>query len=282
MNRDNLSNFKGKVLLTSHSPKPAHKEIYEDQLSNIEKVLYSRKLKELEKIDHYSFNRADYIIFPCKEAEEPYYNNWDEYKNIQKTRSDIYKYVPTGAIKCKAKRSRKDILAEYSIPSDSFVVSYVGRHNETKGYDLLKKVGKKILEKHKNVYFLIAGKEEPLKGIEDKRWIEVGWTNDPHSIISAADLFVLPNKETYFDLILLEVLSLGKIVLASDTGGNKYFRKFSDKGIIYFNSEDEAVLKIEDLINLPNEKIIELEKKNEKLFDHNFTMSHFTKNTLKL
>ncbi len=282
MNSDNLNKYKGKVLLTSHSPKPLHKEVYDDYLSKIERTIYRDKLKELEKMDLYSFNRADYIIFPCEEAEEPYYNNWSNYKNIKNNKKEMYRYVPTGVIKCKSKRTREDILKNYSIPEDSFVITYVGRHNETKGYDLLKRIGERILIEQKNVYFLIAGKEEPIKGIENDRWIEVGWTNDPHSIISAADLFVLPNKETYFDLILLEVLSLGKVVLASNTGGNKYFDKFEDKGILYFNSEDEALSRIRDIIEFPKEKITELEMKNEKLFDGNFTIEHFTKKYLQI
>lgn len=70
-------------------------------------------------------------------------------------------------------------------------------------------------------------------GLKDSRWKEVGWTNDSQSIIAASDVFVLPNRETYFDIIMLEVLSCGKIVIASRTGGNKYFEKIGAKGVFY-------------------------------------------------
>lgn len=123
------------------------------------------------------------------------------------------------------KVEKDEILKKYNIPKESFIITYFGRHNEVKGYDTLKKLGEKILEKYKDVYFLIAGKEEPLKGLNHKRWIEVGWTKDPHSIVNVANLYILPNKETYFDLALLEVLSLGIKSLLSDTGGNLYFKK---------------------------------------------------------
>ena len=133
-----------------------------------------------------------------------------------------HRYMPTGIVGCKAKVNREDFRKKYGIPDNAFVISYAGRHNEIKGYADLKKLGEKLLA-DKNVYFLIAGKEEPMTGLKNDHWIEVGWTNDPHSLIAASDVFVLPNHETYFDLILLEVLSLGVPVVMSRTGGNKYF-----------------------------------------------------------
>lgn len=274
-NRGNLDNYNGKVLLTSHSPKPLHLEILEDQITKSEQIIYNMFKSKLEIIDKYSFERADHIIFPCEDAEEPYSNNWPRYKEIKEKRQHSFVYVPTGIEECIPKMSREDILKKYSIPSDSFVISYVGRHNETKGYDLLKKIGREVLGNYNNVYFLIAGKEEPLKGLSHERWIEAGWTNDPHSHIAAADLFILPNKETYFDLIMLEVLSLGKTVLCSNTGGNKYFKAFNKKSIIYFDNQDEAVSQIEKVLSLGIDPRNELAKLNYDLFKNNFTTKHF-------
>lgn len=282
VNRENIKNYSGKVLLTSHSPKPAHLEIINDQLTKLERFIYGKKLRKLDVIDRFSFERADYIIFPCEEAEEPYCNNWNEYKNIKLNKASSYKYVPTGSLACSAQISKEEIFERYAIPKNSFVICFVGRHNDTKGYDVLKDIGEKILEKYDNVYFLIVGKEEPLKGLNNKKWIEVGWTNDPHSIIAASDLFVLPNKETYFDLIMLEVLSLGKMVLAANTGGNKYFKKFNEKGIFYFESEEEAIKLIDRIIPITQEEKKKYEELNKKLFQENFTMDHFINNYLKV
>ena len=90
------------------------------------------------------------------------------------------------------KVNREDFRKKYGIPDNAFVISYAGRHNEIKGYADLKRLGEKLLA-DKNVYFLIAGKEEPMTGLKNDHWIEVGWTNDPHSLIAASDVFVLPN-----------------------------------------------------------------------------------------
>ncbi len=47
-------------------------------------------------------------------------------------------------------------------------------------------------------------------------------------------------KETYFDLVMLEVLSLGKIIIASYTGGNKYFKSSFAKGVFTYSKLEEA------------------------------------------
>lgn len=279
--KDTLKNYRGKVLLTSHTPKPNYLEIYEDGITERERKKYGKYYEKLKAVDEYAFNRADYIIFPCEEAEEPYYNEWKEYKKIKEKNKKKYRYILSGTQRCKANICREEIRKKYNIPEDAFVISYVGRHNEVKGYDLLKEIGKEILN-YENVYILIAGNEGPLYAIKNKKWIEVGWTNDPHSVIASSDLFVLPNKETYFDLILLEVLSLGIPVLISQTGGNKYFNKFQSKGIKYFNNKEQAIEKIKKIVNMDKEELKKIGKSNEKIFEENFTCEIFAKNYIKL
>lgn len=42
------------------------------------------------------------------------------------------------------------------------MISYVGRHNEIKGYDALKEIGKHLLDANDSAYVFIAGTEGPL------------------------------------------------------------------------------------------------------------------------
>ena len=146
-------------------------------------------------IDEYSFNRADYIIFPCEEAEEPYYHTWNKYDEIKKNNIKKFRYIPTGIQDINVRYDNKFIRNKFNIPENAFLISYVGRHNEIKGYDKLKIIGREIINEYDNVYFLIAGKESPIKGLENNRWIEVGWSDLPNEIINSSDLFILPNKD---------------------------------------------------------------------------------------
>lgn len=219
MVKDSLLDYRGKVILTSHSPKVLFKEKI-DGIPHTEYIKNKEMFENLEVMDEYAFNRADYIIFPCKDAEEPYYNSWEKYKDIHFKNKDKYIYLPTGINKVNIYNDKDSIRKRYNIPQDAFVISYVGRHNEVKGYFKLKELGEKILARNNDVYFLIAGKQGDTKPLNNERWIEVGWTKHPHDYIAASDLFILPNKETYFDLVLLEVLSI-----RSKSINNKYRRK---------------------------------------------------------
>lgn len=278
LSRKSLENYHGKVILTSHSPCVMHKEKLA-WLNPFDYKLFKKKIDRIENIDTYAFERADYIIFPCPEAEEPYFNTWERYASIRDEKK--LKYMTTGICKCSSKVSRSEFRRKYNIPEDAFVVSYVGRHNEIKGYADLKKLGEELLE-NKNIYFLVAGVEEPLSGLKHERWIEVGWTNDPHSLIAASDVFVLPNHETYFDLILLEVISLGIPVVLSETGGNKYFKQFQLTGMKFYSDLECA-----------KRKILEVKEMNEgerqesidglfRLFENEFTVQSFTQRYLNI
>ena len=225
---------------------------------------------------------ADYVVFPCPDAEEPYYNNWKDYSDIKEARKDHFKYVLTGISQREAKVSKSEIRKKYNITNDEFVIVYVGRHNEVKGYGKLKELGKNILEKNRDIKFLIAGREGPLTRLENPSWIEIGFTKDPYSLISAGDVFVLPNNETYFDLVMIEVLSLGKIVIASRTGGNKYYEKAGAKGVFLYDTLAEAEELVDKVKAMSKEERKKLEKENRCFYEKYLTSTVFYENYKKM
>jgi len=275
MARKVLENYSGKTILTNHSPKPTHIEVYEDQFSSIERFGFGKRvIDEYKKIDEYAFNTADYILFPCQESEEAYYTYWNEYFKIASANKSKYIYMLSGVIQ---KKPCMDItmIREKLQLDNYFTLCYAGRHIETKGYDLLKKYAKKILSKDKDIKFLICGKEEPMRGLNDSRWIEIGWTKDVDSYIASADIFVLPNKETYFDLVLLEVLSLGKIIVTSRTGGNKYFENQVHKGIFLYDTEEEFFDIVYKIKSMTREERKWLGDKNREMYESMFDEKSF-------
>ncbi|MGJ1433091.1 glycosyltransferase family 4 protein [Sphingobacterium spiritivorum] len=273
-----LKEYTGQVVLTSHSPKVCFKEFIEDVIKLPLTETHSANYNALENIDLKAFERADIIIFPCQEAMEPYYNTWDKFDRVIADK-DI-RYLLTASVKPTVSESTHAIRSKLSIPEDAFVISYAGRHNAVKGYDLLKELGTGLLQDYSDIYFLILGKEEPLTGIDHDRWIEIGWTSDPHDYIGASDVFMLPNRQTYFDLVLLEVLALGKIVVLSDSGGNRFFNKFDDAGFFLFQNEDlssfrEALLSV---YNLNKEEKNQYGRHNADLFERYFSTGDFAVN----
>ena len=87
-----LKTYEGKVLFTSHSPMYLSKEMRQDA-SKGSRILFFWFFLLLSVIDKYSFNRADILIFPCQEAEQPYENS-QLFKNIKKVKK--FMYMPTG------------------------------------------------------------------------------------------------------------------------------------------------------------------------------------------
>ena len=59
--RKTLENYKGKVILTSHSPCAKYKEKLA-WLNPVDYKLFKKWVEKIEMMDAYSFNRADYII----------------------------------------------------------------------------------------------------------------------------------------------------------------------------------------------------------------------------
>lgn len=267
-----LKNFSGKVILTSHTPTAPWLE----KMGSILPVNWIRSSvkKSFQEIDNQALQRADIVLFPCEDAMEPYYQDWEHFGQL--IRDKEMEYIPTGTSMINVQRTRQAIREELGIPENAFVVNYFGRHNTIKGYDYLKEIGEEVLKRNPTIYFLIAGKESPLTGLKHDRWIEVGWTTDPFSYLNASDLFVLPNKQTYFDLVLLEVLSVGTRCLITNTGGNKYFRNYKSPGIDFFQygNVNEAVQKIEAIAQEGSFDKSHL----QQLFTTHFTVEIFGEN----
>ncbi len=268
--RKSLDNYKGKVLLTSHSPKVSYKEYIEDCVSNETYLKYKLLFDNAEAFDEYAFNRADYIVFPCEGAEEPYFHSWDKYEKIRDNSKMVY--IPTGIIPVSASVSRELVRKKYCIPNDAILLSFVGRHNEVKGYDILKEIFTKL----NNVYVICCGNIGRIVPPESNRWIEVGWTSDPYSIVAASDIYMLPNRETYFDIAMLQTLSIGKCSVISNTGGNKEFKE--TPGVKLYDTIEDAIVLINEYIQIPYEERLKLEVLQRQEFKHKYDISVFYKN----
>ncbi len=301
--KKNLEHYEGKVILTSHTPKAPHLEWIEDMagaggrphdpdgrndagISEKERAL----LASTKEWDEYAFSRADYLIFPCREAEEPYFHTWEDYPKFRKEEKIFY--LPTGTGKRVPKKTRQQIRKELHIPEENFVICFVGRHNSVKGYDRLKEIFQELqnrrgrndlpdlkdtrdLAKFPEVTVLCCGREGAIAPPSSGNWIEAGWTDDAASYVQAADLFILPNKETYFDLAFLETMSIGKTSLLSKTGGNKVFSGMEDRGIYLFDTKEDAISLIYRIMNEDPVVREEKEEAQRVLFEKEYAMEKF-------
>lgn len=203
---------------------------------------------------------------------EPLYSTMEGFQKLIENK-DI-RFIPSGAKQLTTSLSKEEAKKKYGVEG-KFVVGYVGRHNEVKGYDILQNAAQKVLMKDNNITFLIGGKQgNVFTPLNDKRWIEAGWVN-PADLFRAIDVFVLPNRMTYFDLVLLEVMSMGVPIIASATGGNKSVQRQTGALILYNNSADGLADSILTLSQASAEELENYSKRIQQEYEKNYTPSIF-------
>ncbi|MBN2980652.1 glycosyltransferase family 4 protein [Cohnella algarum] len=269
-----------KVILTPHTPESIADEFVEVIRSNFnnQRLKLKNYKSTIKKIEDSVFNKCEYFIFPSKESMEIYSSFIQDFDKIMLEKKIFFNL--TGSKPLNYFIPKDAFRSKLGISQEAFVISYIGRHNSIKGFDILVKVAKEIYKIDKDIIF-ISGGTGNIKS-DSPNFIEVGWTDDPGSIVNASDLFILPNRNTYFDLVMLEVLSLGIPVIASSTGGNKSIAKLTE-GIILFENENitELVQKILILIN-NRDNLIKMGELNRSCYYEYFTLQHFSKRYLEV
>lgn len=242
-------NVRVPVLFSSHSPEAYSKEfadLWGDQGHDADKV---RELRvAVQAVELRAFERSDVWIFPCVEAMDGYEETLPGFSALRRNK-DI-RYVRSGVVPPESTGTRQEVRGRLGL-DQSKVVLYIGRHNATKGYDVFCEAARRLLDRNDDPTMLVAGRPGPLPTLSHPRCIELGWYPDPGSLFQAADVFVLPNKTTYYDLVLLEALSLGVPVVASATGGNREASLISDGSIALFErgNIDGFVAEVEAVLN---------------------------------
>lgn len=269
--------YKGKLILTSHSPSPISEEVFAHLPAWKKWLFWDIEFRH----ECQTYDLADYILFPCEGAREPY-EKYPRMKAAMTRNNNKFVYVPSAILDLKVNEETMQKYSDLGIPENSFVITYFGRHNHVKGYDILKEIGAKLLDRYQNLYFLVAGNVE-IEPLQHPRWKELGFIRNANELMLQSNLYVLPNRETYFDLVTLEVLRAGVPVVLSDTGGNRFFHKYSDDetvGMKFFGIDDiaMAVRHIETIIDTRSGDIaayIKMKAANRRLYLENFTVDRF-------
>lgn len=269
-----LKTYEGKIILTSHSPKPYHLELLEDVFGLQQNQVSKPTYQQLELIDNLAFTRADLLVAPCAEAASSYKKTWPMFSIL--TRGKSWAYIPTGIPLPVVQKSSEAIRQERHLNEDAFVVVFNGRHNEVKGFDLLVKAAKILLPLYQQLCFFVTGNNASQPALDHHRWIETGWTPSPQDYLHAGDLVIVPNRQTYFDLNVLQALSLGKPLLLSETGGNRYFRQFANEGIRFLPGVTaEAIVQEVAKAIKHRQKLAGSALSLHALFRTNFTLEQF-------
>lgn len=280
--------YRGKVILTTHCPCTWTDEILsyvaspKSKLSKIIKYIRPFVLNRECKV----YKTVDYLMFPCEGAKEPYQKD-PKISALFTQMEGKFFYVPSSLPDYNVDTSAQQKISEFGIPKDAFVIAYFGRHTAIKGYDILCQVGLSLLDEFKKLYILCAGRGDILPP-QHPRWIELGFINNVDDLIPQCDLYILPNRETYFDLIALQVLRAGIPMVLTDTGGNKYLKslpKSNAMGLFFFDVNN--IVKLREQVKLlisihknSNNDYNKMKQVNRTLYEDFFTIDKYVNNYL--
>lgn len=274
-----FARYKGKIVLTSHRP-----ESLADEIVNAVKVKHKGSFKLLYSllvwIEKYSYKKADAFIFPSEHAANIYskFPGFSQYSE-----GKPFKYLITGLNYKKPTCSKSDYFIQHDIKlnPEKSVVSYIGRHNYIKGYDRV--VNSFNVIKRNDACVLVAGAPGSIEYPKDSNWVELGYINDAMNLMKLADVIVIPNRNTYFDLVIIEALSLGKIVVSSNTGGNIDIAK-ECAGLVLFDNQisDSCSLTIERILKMDLNERAQLEKQSRQYYERHCTPQIFASNYKKI
>lgn len=152
----------------------------------------------------------------------------------------------------------------------------VGRLHQMKGYDRFIDAISKLRDENllKNVKFKIYG-DGPERNNLSSKILDLnlskvvtlmGVVENPYIYMKNADLFVLSSIYEPFGLVIIEALTLGTPVLATENSATNKLIKNNVDGIIVENSTDGIYLGLKEIL-LDNKKLDDL-KENANKFDY--------------
>jgi glycosyltransferase involved in cell wall biosynthesis len=157
---------------------------------------------------------ATRILSNSREAFEYFHPGYFGKEKFKIIFNSISKYDQVGEDRC------REFLAEHEIPQDAFVVGHVGRFTSAKNHIMISKFIREINLQDDNVHFLLCGQgvkdgmnclDSSLKNLHCIEYIE-----SLNIFYNSLDLFYFPSLNEGQPNVLLESLSVGLPIIASD------------------------------------------------------------------
>lgn len=209
-----------KIVWVEHGP------LYKTQRAKVIKVLY-RLIS----------NFVDKIIAVSKDTEKDLINGGVN-KNKIKT---LYIGVDTKYFAPLSKTVTENEKKKLKVPLKNYMVGFLGTVNKEKGIEDFVEVARELNKIDSNISYLIIGDGPLLKEIKEKNnnknFIFTGFQSDVKKHIGILDLLFFPTKHNEgMSLSILETMSMGKVVVARDIGGNSEIINTTN-GYLYKHNE---------------------------------------------
>lgn len=195
------------IVLQSHCPELPHQEVAASSFTNGEIILW------VKQVEARAFARADVAIFPNNGAV-------DIYRRLLKESTRVY-YLPTGA---------RPVSGNAKVPLDPSLCHFlfIGRRNRVKGFDLVLEAFRRAYRLRPEFRLLLLGRGQVL---DEPGVIDLGYCENPHLWYRSCDFVINLNRQSYFDLSVLEALSVGAHIIMSLSEGHREFQELAPEGV---------------------------------------------------
>ena len=132
---------------------------------------------------------------------------------------------------------------------NKFIISFIGRFVEFKGFDIVVKVFNELIQKFpNNIVLLLIGGPDPIHnaGVDEEEYIgkngivNIGFTSEVEKYLAISDLFFFPSKKEGLPVCVLESLSMGVPVLSFNERGMSDLIDNFQNGILVSSSRKDV------------------------------------------
>lgn len=201
-------------------------------------------------------------------------------------------YIGTDNEKFDPKKYNKTKLKEkYNIPKNKIIISFIARLSEEKRPAMFVEIGKRLLKKNPNLYFVIAGDGYLYDEVNSKitsNFCMLGMIKETAEIYAISDVTINCSSLEGLALTSYESLSMGVPVVSTDVGGQTELIDDTVGGIVHYNKNadketfnneiDEYVKQTERLL----ENLKEISKNCRTKIEEKFTLNEMAKKFTKI
>ena len=174
-------------------------------------------------------------------------------------------------------KKKEDVKRQFNIKSD-YVIGMFASFSDSKDYDSYIKAAIKLCNNHLNITFLAVGDGDYQKYLDQipetflDRILFLGKQSNVESIMNVCDIGVLASFTEGISNALLELMALGKPIIASGGGGTKELIDDNNGFLIKSSNPTLLAEKIEILLN--NKELAEsMGKKSKVIVKKKFNVS---------
>lgn len=201
--------------------------------------------------------------------------------NQERLSSDKIQVIYNGveAIAGKAKTSNQ-LVKEFDLASDDIKIVHVANLKPIKGHEYLLKAFALVVETHSKAKLLLVGEDKLAGELQkltkdlglQKNVLFLGKRKDVSQILGLADICVLPSLSEGMSNAILEYMSAGKPVLATNVGGNGELVFDNENGFLVEPKNSEAIRVALSMLIIDGALRRRFGKKSKEIASRQFSM----------